>query len=843
MNTIQKFLLPLQSEDEEEEEKSVVKFNNEVIEIISPDEFSEEIFEDKTDEIILEKRNSEERREEILKELHLLFEENKGETRNQRRLSMKGIKSLLFDDSIQNDSEKFQNLSSFKGVGLKIDDKKSDENLLEIATFFENNNEVNIKKERRNSLNILEKRNTISAQRRHSIAKSFIFNDLKIKEAIENTRKQFNNESLYISELINCSESSESFHSTLDSIEEKNTALNAQSISSITSSNQSPEFYIKKKRRSRRKSIRRENIGLYTLSLADDEFKIEDFDPTDFFYKNSMNDSSTSSSSGSNKYTKQLKRQHSILKYFGRKSSEADVYPLNISSISSAEKREIRSALGMTIDDIDSKASGLSLESKIKSRDSIESELDGYKLKDPLDESYELSNIRKEMDNEEKAVPFKRLSSLYIHTESNIENSFPKRQLAEFEIKQVSRDRWYGYINLKQNFLKKEGGPQGRRDNELIIGPCQCDSICRDLCSSIAPPLWMSKLERRLCRICQDKFNFFETPHHCRNCGSVVCSKCSDKFWPSSMIPSTYHNKEKMVRVCHSCHYLTERFVCALKDGDFDSVLKIFDSGNINLHTPYSVYKSKGFPIHIAASGGNVEILKWLLEEKRCSVYDSVTKKPLKTSSGLSVLAVASCKGNVEAIRYLIHNCHCHVSDITDPILLQRVLHIVIRAPGSIPSLSKCKFYHKIESDDLLFGAFSRKINIDFSNNALIKQFKDNYEEMKEYSSDIIGKGKEDYISNFSSLPHNCLTTASYSSKALRGKKNAYMSPRAIILIEDWLKKLTRSLANPNLDVFISNDQVDQQQMEGKVDIIENVTFDNLISVPSSLSFGSSLFS
>lgn len=56
------------------------------------------------------------------------------------------------------------------------------------------------------------------------------------------------------------------------------------------------------------------------------------------------------------------------------------------------------------------------------------------------------------------------------------------------------------------------------------------------------------------CRLCAVGFKLFNRRHHCRNCGRVVCAKCSDKLCP---IPdSTYRAAE---RVCDECYgYLME---------------------------------------------------------------------------------------------------------------------------------------------------------------------------------------------------------------------------------------------------------------------------------------------
>jgi RUN and FYVE domain-containing protein 1 len=51
------------------------------------------------------------------------------------------------------------------------------------------------------------------------------------------------------------------------------------------------------------------------------------------------------------------------------------------------------------------------------------------------------------------------------------------------------------------------------------------------------------------CRQCSKPFSVARRKHHCRNCGGVFCSSCSDNTMP---LPSS----AKPVRVCDGCHEL-----------------------------------------------------------------------------------------------------------------------------------------------------------------------------------------------------------------------------------------------------------------------------------------------
>ena len=59
-------------------------------------------------------------------------------------------------------------------------------------------------------------------------------------------------------------------------------------------------------------------------------------------------------------------------------------------------------------------------------------------------------------------------------------------------------------------------------------------------------PVWVPDSEAIRCMICGDKFTFTQRRHHCRQCGNVVCSKCSAK---KKELPG-----QGKKRVCDSCY-------------------------------------------------------------------------------------------------------------------------------------------------------------------------------------------------------------------------------------------------------------------------------------------------
>ncbi|XP_013394068.1 RUN and FYVE domain-containing protein 2 isoform X1 [Lingula anatina] len=60
---------------------------------------------------------------------------------------------------------------------------------------------------------------------------------------------------------------------------------------------------------------------------------------------------------------------------------------------------------------------------------------------------------------------------------------------------------------------------------------------------------WADDAEATNCKGCTKEFSLSRRKHHCRNCGDIYCSECSDNKMP---LPSS----AKPVRVCDNCHTL-----------------------------------------------------------------------------------------------------------------------------------------------------------------------------------------------------------------------------------------------------------------------------------------------
>jgi hypothetical protein len=114
-----------------------------------------------------------------------------------------------------------------------------------------------------------------------------------------------------------------------------------------------------------------------------------------------------------------------------------------------------------------------------------------------------------------------------------IANNFHRRKNLPFSIVQLENGNWKGTITMKQPLLRKgDNSPQGTRSDKIVVGVCRTRELCEDLCMTVAPPVWSNKQDTLFCKLCNCNFGMFRQGHHCRNCGNLVCTSCSEKRWP-----------------------------------------------------------------------------------------------------------------------------------------------------------------------------------------------------------------------------------------------------------------------------------------------------------------------
>ena len=163
----------------------------------------------------------------------------------------------------------------------------------------------------------------------------------------------------------------------------------------------------------------------------------------------------------------------------------------------------------------------------------------------------------------------------------------------------------------------------------------QTEKEARTSAYAHAPPIM--KKNNNVCMQCSSGFTFFKRPHHCANCGIIICNKykcCT--YWSNDMLPKTYHEngkKNKMmksstVRVCTSCNILSKRFQHALEMGRYDTAMELFLTGNINLRVPYTFNNKSGgsYPVHFAIEGQSEKLVRWLVDIQHCPLFVSSTE-------------------------------------------------------------------------------------------------------------------------------------------------------------------------------------------------------------------------
>jgi len=194
----------------------------------------------------------------------------------------------------------------------------------------------------------------------------------------------------------------------------------------------------------------------------------------------------------------------------------------------------------------------------------------------------------------------------------------------------------------------------------------------REASLSFSPPLLTPFDKAPTCYVCDGKFAIFRRAVHCKNCGSCVCRKCVVS-WPVSRLPQTYnHKREPKLHVCRSCNQLNDSFYNALIHGHEDEALALYETGNVNLRSPFGKDGNSEimFPIHCAIIGGSLNLVRWLVDIHFCPIFvtslmnvndiinnnhtNGTGKQPLLTSEGRSALNLAMSTQQVYILRYLV---------------------------------------------------------------------------------------------------------------------------------------------------------------------------------------------
>ena len=84
-------------------------------------------------------------------------------------------------------------------------------------------------------------------------------------------------------------------------------------------------------------------------------------------------------------------------------------------------------------------------------------------------------------------------------------------------------------------------------DLERCIAECKTKDRDLTTASTDVAPVWVQDRDVKNCQVCAKKFSMTTRRHHCRKCGSVVCSECS------SFRLKIATSNDKAVRVCSKC--------------------------------------------------------------------------------------------------------------------------------------------------------------------------------------------------------------------------------------------------------------------------------------------------
>jgi FYVE zinc finger/Zinc finger, C3HC4 type (RING finger) len=274
-----------------------------------------------------------------------------------------------------------------------------------------------------------------------------------------------------------------------------------------------------------------------------------------------------------------------------------------------------------------------------------------------LEKSIKKTGLREKLFGDQVDVPLENKVSGVLGGEIR-----PRVLLAATVYHNTATNLWIATINTNQRGVAKN---PTKANKYLKAFSFATEQEARESAIANAPPKMIPFNESPVCFICKGKFAVFRRACHCRNCGVCVCSSCSVS-WSAKMIPDTYNLKnETQIKVCRSCNSLSLSFKKALLNGEWNEMLALYRTGNVNLRTPFPTPNKKDetmYPVHCAAEGGNMTILRWLIDERFCPVKVTMAAKrgtpaqkcPLRSSRGRSVLTIALESVRVDMLRYLV---------------------------------------------------------------------------------------------------------------------------------------------------------------------------------------------
>lgn len=249
----------------------------------------------------------------------------------------------------------------------------------------------------------------------------------------------------------------------------------------------------------------------------------------------------------------------------------------------------------------------------------------------------------------------------------------PRILLAATVYHNTATGLWITTINTNQRGVAKNPA-QANKFLKAFSFPTEKEA--RESAIANAPPKMVSFQESAKCFHCRKLFAVFKRACHCRNCGVCICASCSIS-WPAKMLPETYNLKnEASLKVCTSCGTLSSLFKKALLEAKYEEAIAIYETGNVNLRTPFPPANKKDevlYPIHAAIEGGNLKLARWLVEDRFCPLKQiragrskSDKNALIQTSKGRTVLSIAMEFLRIGILRFLVVERGISVFEATD---------------------------------------------------------------------------------------------------------------------------------------------------------------------------------
>jgi hypothetical protein len=245
------------------------------------------------------------------------------------------------------------------------------------------------------------------------------------------------------------------------------------------------------------------------------------------------------------------------------------------------------------------------------------------------------------------------------------------RDLLKWTLRRNSAtNQWVASVHPNQLVLESGDPAELQKAVRSFVAPTQLEAHATGL--AMAVPRMLPFSEHPICHVCKAKFGaLLRRPCHCRNCGVCICAGCATT-WSTKRLAETYRRQNETtathVNVCIACDWLSSTFRETLEQGRYKAALSLYKTGNINVRMPFYSARNEEvvYPIHVAAVGGNIDIVKWLGGELWCPVREAIKSKrggknkekkadaPLLTSKGRSPLGIALSDQKLDIVHYLI---------------------------------------------------------------------------------------------------------------------------------------------------------------------------------------------